>query len=557
MKTLALLCVTLIATTTPNDVGEKPAEPSFANQPLSHWIKQLKSPDPYQRIKALRAIERMGPSAKAAVPVLIEMVHDQAFRFWACVALGSIGPEAKEAIPTLLKYYPAEGFRDAGASIALEGIGAPAVPVLLKKLNDVDREVRWSTISSLGRIGPPAKPAIPQLKKAFKDRSARVRIAAAEAAWNIDRDEAAIPILIEALSGEQSDAYSAAEALKKIGPPARASVPALIKTVGHKDDGVRNRAVEALGAMGPAARQAVPVLMAKAGEVQQHLFSSDVVSSVSQIGSGAVPALIESVQDQNKHKAEVAATALGRIGPDARAACPHLRRILDAEKCNSFRAAAALALWRIDKSDVAVASLADLLKALDRPESLLWYQALDCLGELGPAAKPAVAQLIKIFQNEMSYRPYVIEVLGRIGPEAKEAVPLLQPLLKDEKIDLRVAAAVALWKIARHAESVPTLTKVMLESDEGFRRAQGAEGLQELGIGSKPAIPALIKALEDEDTSVVNHALEALGEHGSDAKSAIPTIIKLLPDSRLHVWESASQALKRIDPTTARKAGVR
>ena len=61
----------------------------------------------------------------------------------------------------------------------------------------------------------------------------------------------------------------------------------------------------------------------------------------------AVPALIEALKDERWDVRRAAATALGRIGPDAVAAVPALNEVLSLNRDENVRRAAAAALKRI------------------------------------------------------------------------------------------------------------------------------------------------------------------------------------------------------------------
>jgi HEAT repeat protein len=60
----------------------------------------------------------------------------------------------------------------------LRKIGEPAIPALMKALQDKNLQVRWSATNVLRQIGPPA---IPALAKALKNSDANVRRSAAYA----------------------------------------------------------------------------------------------------------------------------------------------------------------------------------------------------------------------------------------------------------------------------------------------------------------------------------------------------------------------------------------
>ena len=68
-------------------------------------------------------------------------------------------------------------------------------------------------------------------------------------------------------------------------------------------------------------------------------------------------------------------------------------------------------------------------------------------------------------------------------------------------------------------------------------------------------MPLLIGYLEDNDLRV--EAAEALGDFGSAAKSSVPKLLPLLeiPDKDLR--HAVTEALKKIDPEAAAKAGIK
>jgi len=82
--------------------------------------------------------------------------------------------------------------QDALARIARLGPKAkPAVPQLIKALKDPDQVVRQLAAYALGQIGPDAKEAVPALKEAFQsDPAMKVKTAALNALRAIDPNAA-------------------------------------------------------------------------------------------------------------------------------------------------------------------------------------------------------------------------------------------------------------------------------------------------------------------------------------------------------------------------------
>jgi HEAT repeat protein len=124
------------------------------------------------------ALSRIGAGA---VPVLISALNtrDPATRAEAAKALGNIGKDAAEAVPVLANMLMGEQSSTCeAAAVALSGIGEPAIPTLLSALHEKRPMVREPAVKALIRMGPPAKEAVPELKKMLGDSKRWTRRAA-------------------------------------------------------------------------------------------------------------------------------------------------------------------------------------------------------------------------------------------------------------------------------------------------------------------------------------------------------------------------------------------
>ena len=110
------------------------------------------------------------------------------------------------------------------------------------------------------------------------------------------------------------------------------------------------------------------------------------------------------------------------------------------------RASAVLALGKIGpEPKAAVPALIEALK--DEYQEIRWHAA-NTLTDIGPDAKAAVPALIEALKDDYwSVRQPSAQALGKIGPEAKAAVPALIKALKDDDGNVRRYAAKALKKI--------------------------------------------------------------------------------------------------------------
>ena len=134
----------------------------------------------------------------------------------------------------------------------------PDVPAIHAKL-DLTGSLRKEAALALGQIGPAAKKAVPALRRALRHRHSDLRVAAAEALWRLEQDRSVVPILVAAVRHRDSR-DDAIEVLGRIGPAAEEAVPDLIYALKDDSFYIRTLAARALGQVGPKARAAIPAL---------------------------------------------------------------------------------------------------------------------------------------------------------------------------------------------------------------------------------------------------------------------------------------------------------
>ena len=168
----------------------------------------------------------------------------------------------------------------------------------------------------------------------------------------------------------------------------------------------------------------------------------------------------------------------------------------------------------------------------------------------------------------------VAMALGEIGPDAKAGTPWLLELLKDQKndpldpsgYDLRVQAALALWRIQGNKEiSLPVLRDA-IKDPKGYGRVDAALGLWRMGEEKQKMMEFLLDMLKGKENLsrkqeslarfVRFQAAAALGEIGPEAKAAVPFLIDLL-GAKDDYRKSVPEALKKIDPEEAAKRGIK
>ncbi len=257
--------------------------------------------------------------------------------------------------------------------------------------------------------------------------------------------------------------------------------------------------------------------------------------SVAELGKAATSGSVEQRRD--------AIDQLTNLGPQAKAAVPHLARALAADDA-SVRWHAARALGAIGPdADAAVPKLA---AALDDKDFHVRSQAAHALGRIGAASKTATPALIaRITDEHASVRRQVIEALSAIDPQNEQVAKKIAEALS--AADPQVALA-AVKSLAAHGEkSLPTAIDVLKKSEPKSKaRYWACVLLQEFGPKAKAAVEPLGEALQDEDPTIRMQAALALAQIGPDAEPTVPALSKALRDKLEAVQYAAAYALGMI-----------
>ena len=488
-------------------------DPIIKERKRSEWIERLKSKDVATRIEA---VELLGLMERFGTPAGKELV---------AVLAGDNDPNVR---------------RSAVEALARIGDAELAVPALIAALKDTDSQVRAQAARALGRYGPAAKPA-------EKDLVARMT---------------------------SENAYEAADAcrtLVQIDPTRTDAIRALIKVAREsKDLEARDYALSLL-------------LLELDAKILEKC--SDLI----------VPALTDISKDNQAAEGDDttwnmrlhAINGLGALGPLAKNALPSLTASLS-DKQRFVRVQAACALLRIDpKNADAVRALASALKERDPsfPDGFNRMGAASAACDLGPLAKGVVPELIALLKEPMIHVQVpqtAIHALASIGPDAKEALPILLERMKTNDATDRWQAAEAVVRIdPKNADAIRILKKIVNDPqpDDWIDMRRGAmASLAQIPSERQAWIRTLTEAVlapaklekrdgiaflaivipKDELLTIVQiTSIRVLGECGSDAKGAVPSLITALKDPQVGVRLAAGEALLKIDPEAAKKAGVK
>jgi len=294
----------------------------------------------------------------------------------------------------------------------------------------------------------------------------------------------------------------------------------------------------------------------------------NVIIKLSQIGSPAVPDMLEACNDPDPRVRAGVILALGYSSPrydrlfqlqDDVKIYPYVIRALN-DKDDDVRASACLVLDDIargaDKADDAVGHLINLL---NDPNNLVQYRAVASIGYLAPKldkddfAESAVKHFTAMLTDrDPELRSTVVRALGCFGADAKPALSSLVQLLADKDRNIRNEVVECLAELSSSNRDV--LIALLIDTFFAAKRGDD-EYRQELlrslrRIPSLPSTitPMLVTMLEDKSIKVRKMAEIILGDMESDAHEAIPALRNVLKKRVLMGEKSTiAYALFRID----------
>jgi HEAT repeats len=171
---------------------------------------------------------------------------------------------------------------------------------------------------------------------------------------------------------------------------------------------------------------------------------------------------------------------------------------------------------------------------------------------LGPAAKPAISDLLRLLRERPSG-----DIAGALAATGLEVAPALISSLRDGREDARVWGAFTIGKaaaLADHRNSTPA-SAARLDNPCSQPAPGLSGGATRVDFG--PVVAALMENLEDQEPRVRAAAAWALGYLGEPARIAVPRLVTKLSDANALVRSAAAKALSRIDPAAQPRGEIR
>jgi HEAT repeat protein len=323
-----------------------------------------------ERLAAMLA--RIGEQARAAVPVLIEILEqsgetsssasakagakevstDAKTSYWVMKSLGRFGNVAADAVPSVARFLTSPETSPQLQVLAADTLGrirtAGAIGVLTvelmkpRRFNDYESIVlRQTIIDGLALAGPLAVGAIPSLGRASEDDNADIRRKACDALGSLGpRAEGGMNSLLERLILDQDAAVqdAAASALAQVGHPAVESLISLLERGGPE---LQWRAAKALGQVGAVAKRAVESLKVALGSpsTQVRIEAIDAVWKISRDPRAVTAVLVKTLSEDDRQVRRRAAGMLVELEPLPRETAVALQELATSGNTNERRAA--------------------------------------------------------------------------------------------------------------------------------------------------------------------------------------------------------------------------
>lgn len=458
-------------------------------------IDALRDDDERVRMEIVQALGPMSCGTAAAMPSMVEMLHD-----------------------------PSVPVRDRTARVLGQFSDPVVVTHLIQALKDPDWHVRAAAADSLGGWVRKEPSAIAPLIAVLQgDEYALVRDRAADS-LALPEDEKSINALVEAILSDNRDArYHAAKAIVK--SRATSALPKLVDRRNHADPEVRLKIYEVVGGIGGTDQVTVLLEATSDADANVRIAAIDALRRLRE--RGAVKVLIERLNDPSPHVRAHSARVLGELG-DRESVKAVVSLLRDS---NGFvRGAAAEALGKLGDA-TAVPSLVQVLtgeRGADDRENV---------DEQGLVIGTGARELPDVLrQKRVEEKVKAVQALGEIA-DPSAADPIINNGLRAQDATLRAESAIALGKM-KVERAVEPLKETVAPYYQDI--PMDTENI----IASETSVPDSVRLAREKDARVRASVAWALGQIGNPG--AVQTLNRALNDPNSLVRDAAIEALQKI-----------
>ncbi|HWY74594.1 MAG TPA: hypothetical protein VN281_03200 [Verrucomicrobiae bacterium] len=252
----------------------------------------------------------------------------------------------------------------------------------------------------------------------------------------------------------------------------------------------------------------------------------DAEGAIRELGARALPDLLQLLRSANYIPEQI----MGEMSRENQFAFLHMPGVDYREPMVGW------ALKRLGPA--AEPAVPELIRLLDRKDSDEKAAAANCLASIGPGAEAAVPALLAAWKRDASLEISVLRALRQIGPGARPALSRMGNV-SDPRI-----AEFTIMRI-RGESSQPFIEKLRnFSSSNAWWQTASLVG--ELGTNAESAVPLILSALRTipaTNTTDLDYAIEALGQIHCQPEVCVPAIIPFLKSNDFEMRRRALLAL--------------
>lgn len=215
----------------------------------------------------------------------------------------------------------------------------------------------------------------------------------------------------------------------------------------------------------------------------------------------------------------------------------------DEKETQKTRIFAIAALGELD----AKAAIPVLTECVNTNPKNVRLAALAAFAKIEDPGKDAVAaQLIALKDQDVEIRIAAAQVLSNANKNADMTIQDLITALADSNLKVRVSAINAIAAAGSQAKPAISALTDSLNSPEREFKLAAIVALSKLGQEAKPAVPILAQLIADADSDIRLKTATTLRALGSDASDAVPQLTRALQNPDRNTRSFAASALGRI-----------
>ena len=383
----------------------------------------------------------------------------------AAAVLLSCFPGNKQVTTALREAIKDEDDEVAGsAACSLLEVGREQAPLILAGLleEDLRTAVKVEILRRLTWLEPSPEGVVPSLRKLLEGGPLEVQLWARAAIVMITgKADNHVEALTEVLrDGKRERLHGLClTLLSDLGEAASEAVPAVLERLQSDDFWIRFHAARAIGEIGVAGDAAIGSLLKVAQDPGEDVdIRIMAIRSLGGLEAGkteVVDRLIEISSDENPGLQMACAAALVRIAPADRKVHSHLRTVMK-DREPGVRRAPIRSLQGIEL--LARELLPFIYQALYDEDSLVRFEAMQCLTEAREPSEDIVPMLLEVLQPGGEFRASAAKALGKHTYMQDQIVQALIVCLEDEDWALVEGAVASLGQMGPAArEAIPAL----------------------------------------------------------------------------------------------------